>query len=121
MARSDFITQLQALGYNVEDKGGNRLAFRYIIPLGRYAGQDIWLGFEVGEDFPATPPGGPHVSPRLLPLNNTQGVPHPIGAIHESTFGEGWEYWSRPFPVWPDTDRTVIAYMRHIRRLFDTQ
>ena len=121
MTRSDFITQLQTLGYGVEERGGNRLAFRYTIPLGTYAGQEVLLGFEVGEDFPATPPGGPHVSPRLLPLNNAPGAQHPTGAIHESPFGVDWEYWSRPFPGWPNTDRTVNAYMRHIRHLLDSQ
>lgn len=120
MARSDFIAQIKAMGYEVEDKGENRLAFPYTIPIGRFAGQQIKLGFVVGDDFPMTPPSGPHISPRLLPLNPAQ-VPHPVGGIHASNFGEDWEYWSRPFPNWAGTNRTASAYMRHIRHLFDTQ
>ena len=121
MSRSDFITQLQSLGYQIEELGGNRLCFCYVIPVGKFMGQEICLGFLVGDDFPVTPPSGPHVSPRLLPLNTTSKS-HPDGGIHDSKdFGPDWEYWSRPFPKWAGTDRTVKTYMGHIRRLFDTQ
>lgn len=120
MARSDFIAQMKAMGYEVEELGGRRIAFPYIIPVGRFAGQQIKMGFEVGEDFPLTPPSGPHLSPQLLPLNPAQ-LPHPAGGIHSSNFGGDWEYWSRPFPNWAGTNRTANDYMRHIRHLFDTQ
>lgn len=108
------------MGFEVEDLGGNKLAFRYTIPVGSRANQEIRLGFIVQDDFPANPPSGAHVSPRLLPLNPAQG-PHPNGGIHESReFGADWEYWSRPFPDWGLTDHTVRTYMAHIRHLFDT-
>jgi hypothetical protein len=129
MARKDFVDQLLALGYKPEERGENRLAFRYTIPIGRLAGQEIWLGFVVGDDFSVNPPGGPHVSPRLLPLHPSNDLPHPQGGVHESPFDaaqggapktELWEYWSRPFHGWAGTDRTVRAYMGHIRNLFTT-
>lgn len=120
MARQDFITQLQQLGYTVEDRGENRIAFPYKVPVGRFLGQDIWLGFVVGDDFPLNPPSGPHVSPQLLPLNTVTNV-HPAGGIHPSLFGPEWEYWSRPFPEWHTTDRSVRTYLSHIRHLVDTQ
>jgi hypothetical protein len=130
MARKDFINQLEAMGYRVEDHGENRVAFRYKIPVGRFAGQEIWLGFVVPDDFPASPPTGPHVSPRLLPIHPGQDLPHPQGGVHESPFNaatnggsktEQWEYWSRPFHRWPNTDHTVKDYMAHIRNLFASQ
>ena len=120
MAQQDFITQLQALGYTVTEYGGNRVAISYIVPLGTFADREIMLGFEVPGDFPLTPPSGPHISPRLLP-NNTAANVHPAGGVHDSGFGPDWHYWSRPFPDWQRTERTVRVYLAHIRHLFDTQ
>jgi hypothetical protein len=119
MARGDFITELQKLGYTAEDLGDNKLALPYTIPVGRLISQKIRLGFVVTDDFPVNPPSGPHVSPRLLPINPNGGV-HPNCGIHESPFGADWEYWSRPFNNWGSTDHTVRAYMAHIRHLFET-
>lgn len=120
MARQDFINQLRAMGHEVEEPGGNRLTFAYTIPVGKRANQEIKLGFEVADDFSANPPSGPHVSPRILPLDNTKD-PHPKGGVHESpNFGSDWEYWSRPFPNWSSTDRTVSTYMAFVRYLFET-
>jgi hypothetical protein len=120
MGPQDFITQLRALGHEVAEKDNNRIVFPYTVPVGKYEGQTLTLGFVVPSDFPATPPSGPHVSPRVLPLNS-QGD-HPGGRIHKSDqFGEGWEYWSRPFPGWKNTDRTAREYMAFIRKLFLTQ
>lgn len=120
MAKQDFINQLTQLGYTVEDLSNNKIAFKYVIPLGRLADQEIKLGFLVQNDFPANPPSGPHVSPRLLPIN-PQGGSHPNCGIHESKeFGQEWEYWSRPFPDWGKTNHTVKTYMAHIKHLFET-
>lgn len=120
MARQDFINQLRELGHEVDDLGNNHVAINYVIPIGRLADQNIRLGFIVGDDFPANPPSGPHVSPRLLPIN-PQGGSHPNCGIHESNqFGPEWEYWSRPFPDWGRTDHTVRTYIAFVRRLFET-
>ncbi len=120
MARSEFINELTQMGYKVEDTENNKVIFQYVIPVGRLAGQQIQLGFIVTDDFPLTPPSGPHILPRLLPINTTHGA-HPDHGIHPSDdFGPDWEYWSRPFPDWEKTDRSVKAYLRHIRHLFDT-
>src|SRR5262245_4593733 len=100
MARKDFIKQLEELGYTLEERGHGLLAFRYTIELGKFAGQEILLGLMVSDDFPATPPTGPNVSPELLP-QNTICRTHPEGGIHPSWhFGKGWQYWSRPFYNW---------------------
>lgn len=120
MAKQDFINQLTSLGYKVEDLGSNKIEFKYAIPIGRLADQEIKLGFLIQDDFPANPPSGPHVSPRLLPINPQSGT-HPNCGIHESEqFGPEWEYWSRPFPDWGRTDHTARTYMAFVRRLFET-
>ncbi len=119
MAVQDFIDGLKAMGYQPESRGDKLVAFRYAIPVGKFLGQEIWLGFQVNDGFPLNPPSGPHVSPCLLP-HNPQGGTHPNCGVHNSPFGEGWQYWSRPFPGWPKTKRDTPSYMAHIRHLFDT-
>ena len=121
MARADFIAQLQALGHQVQDLGQNRLSFPYTVPVGKFADREIQLGFIVADDFPMNAPSGPHISPPPLPFHPQQNVPHPVGGVHPSPFGQDWQYWSRPFHPWPQTDRTVKAYMAFIRQLFATQ
>lgn len=120
MSRKDFIDGLRAFGYDVEEKPDGRVIFPYEVPLGKFMGEKIKLGFQVNDDFPANPPSGPHVSPRLLPLKS--GGEHPDGQIHPSpSFGDDWEYWSRPYPEWNRTDKSVKSYMAHVRHLFDKQ
>ena len=121
MARADFITQLQTLGYQVQDRDGNHLSFPYTVPVGKFADREIQLGFAVNDDFPMNPPSGPHLSPAFLPEHPGNDLPHPAGGVHTSPFGQGWQYWSRPFHEWPATDRSVRAYMAFIRHLFETQ
>jgi hypothetical protein len=117
-----FLEQLRELGYEIEECGGDRIAFTYTIPVGKFRGQEVRLGLLVPRDFPASPPTGPHVSPHLLPLC-PRGGKHPREGVHPSpAFGEGWQYWSRPFlQSWPGTERDVRAYMAFIRKLFETQ
>lgn len=119
MARKDFIDGLRALGLEPQELEGQRVVLRYRIPVGAFIGQEIMLGFTVGDDFPFNPPTGPRVSPRLFPIHPGPDIPHPHGGVHEAKeYGESWEYWSRPFAGWAATDRSVAAYMRHIRDLF---
>jgi hypothetical protein len=121
MARKHFVEQLKAMGFSVEEIGEDRVAFPFTVAVGKFAGKEIRLGFVVPGDFPDTPPSGPHISPQLLPFNNTSQK-HPEGGIHKSDpFGQDWQYWSRPCPNWATTDRSVRAYMAHIVHLFDTQ
>lgn len=117
MARQHFIEQLKELGYAVDERGSEQVAIAYTIPVGRFAKKTIRLGFKVGNDFPANPPSGPHVSPHLLPINNKDKT-YPLGGIHDSPFGPDWQYWSRPYNGWNQTDRTARTYLAHIRRLF---
>ena len=120
MAYEDFLTGLTALGYAPKELARGRVTIDYTILSGRFAGKQITLGLRVNDDFPANPPGGPLVSPRLLPINPAT-VPHPDGGVHEANeFGADWQYWSRPHAAWPTTDRTVRTYMLHIQSLFAT-
>lgn len=119
MASSIFIEQLRQLGNTVVESGNNKICFDYTIPVGRLIGKNIKLGFVVADDFPFSPPSGPHVSPQLLPINPISGT-HPYCGVHTSDFGNDWQYWSRPFNGWANTDRTVKTYMAYIRKLFET-
>ena len=121
MARSDFIDQLKELGYEVTDHGDGKVSVPYAIPLGKFADQQIRLGFVIPQDFNLTPPTGPHISPKLLPANPSAG-PHPLHGIQDkSPFGLEWQYWSRPLQHWAQTKRTVKDVLAHVKHLFDTQ
>ena len=130
-----FMAQLEAMGYEPEllnggaALSGDVLVFEYEVEAGPLAGERVRLGLRPPTDFPMTPPGGPLVSPRILPINPNQGSGHPRGAVHVAETGGlhdpggDWEYWSRPFPTppgWASTKRDVRAYLGHVRTLFAT-
>jgi len=120
MARTDFISQLQALHYTVQEPAPGFVSFEYEIPVGKFQGQKVEIGLEVTNSFPLNPPPGPHFSPHLLPVTGGGGS-HPYGAIHNSPLGPNWQYWSRPFVNhWNHTDKTVKTYLAHIRNLLAT-
>ena len=127
MGPATFIDQLRALGYEPSVvQIPDIVAFPYEIEVGPLAGETIMLAFKVPRDFGLTPPSGPLVSPHVMPITNGAGGGHPHGAVHPAGVGGlndpggTWQYWSRPFPNWPNTSRDVAAYLTHIRRLFDT-
>jgi hypothetical protein len=110
MGAAEFARQLRDLGYQVTELPGGAVTFPYDVPVGSLAGTTITLGFIVQPDFPVTPPGGPCVRPALG---------HPAGNVSVmAQLGMDWEYWSRPFPDWPGSGRSVRAYMAHVRHLF---
>jgi hypothetical protein len=121
MAVEDFTSQLRALGYDPIVGPGNFVSFDYEILMGPLRGKCIRLGFQDPSQFPLNPPGGPCVSPRLLPLRGGNTPPlegiHAVGAPIDP-HGE-WEYWSRPFHGWEKTSRKVTDYLAHINSLFD--
>lgn len=86
-----------------------------MVPIGRFAGEPVQIGLIVPPDFPRTPPSGPHLVPRLIGLHG--GGP---GGVHNSDFGMGWEYWSRPYQNWGRDGRDVSAYLAFLRSLFAT-
>lgn len=104
----EFSRQAAALGLDGVRQEGHRVFFTIELPAGQYAGQSREICAEVPTDFPLTPPPGPHVRPATV---------HPAGAVQASPVGDDWIYWSRPAPNWA-TDRSVRAWVRHVRSLF---
>lgn len=102
-----FLAALTAEGYTVTEQSGFAV-FSYTIEVGSRAGEQVKIGLEIPGDWPLSSPHGPHLSPRLG---------HPAGAVHASLLGSDWEHWSRPAPNWA-TDRSMRAYLRHLRTLF---
>jgi hypothetical protein len=122
---ADFMAQLRGEGFSPELRHDVFVVFDYEVPLGRHAGEHVELALQVPTDWPVTPPTGPFVSPRLLPINPSSGRGRPWDAVHEAAprglaDPEGrWEYWSRPYLDWENTDQTAKAYLRHLLTLFD--
>jgi len=115
--KMEFDKQLRELGFAVDEQPNDRISFTYIVGHGRFEGREVRLGFHVPPDFPRTPPSGPHISPRLLPLNPNAAA-HP-DRVHESDFGQDWEYLSRPYQAWTGK-RTVAQYLAYIEKLLAT-
>jgi hypothetical protein len=116
--REEFERQLQEIHVVIlPSPGAGRTLIDYRPRGGRFKDQAIRLGFEVPPDFPRNPPGGPHVSPRLLPINPSAPA-HPERTA-DSSFGPDFQYWSRPFPNWKERGGAA-AYMGWVDHLFDT-
>lgn len=113
-----FARELREAGIEPEARDDVRITFPYTIELGRFAGTDVIVGLEVAGDFPRNPPGGPHISPRLIV--DQGATPGGAGGTNLSPFGSDFEYWSRPYSGWGRDGMTVRAYLAHLRRLFDT-
>ncbi len=119
MAKADFINQLQALGYTVQEPLPDFVQFEFEIPVGRLQGQRVQMAFQMDNSFPVNCPPGPHFKPQLLPITGGGGA-QPYGAVHASALGGEWEYWSRPFKDWGRTDKTAKTYLAHIKNLLAT-
>lgn len=119
MGRQSFIDEVTALGYLPEHLGEGKICFPFPIMIGPKAGKNVRLGLEIAEDYPLNPPGGPHFSETLMPIN-TSGGSHPYASIHPSSFGEGWQYWSRPMHHWTRTKRRASDIIAHVNRLLET-
>ena len=119
MGRQKFMDEVAALGHAPENLGDGRICFGFHVSVGPRAGRDVRLGFVIGEDYPLNPPGGPHFSPLLMPMNPTGGA-HPHAGIHPSPFGDGWQYWSRPMHHWARTGRRASDVLAHVHQLLAT-
>lgn len=119
-----FAAQLRAAGYDVTELPDGHVRFPYTVKGGKHAGLELEMGFVVPEDFPLTPPPGPHINKLLHP--NKGGGTHPTGGIHPSPshgkqFGPDWQYWSRPHKKWAEGPRTAVRYMAFIEKLWASQ
>lgn len=104
----EFERQAHLLGLTRVGREGRRVMFDLEVPDGSYAGQTRRVCAEVPDDFPLAAPPGPHISPATI---------HTGGAVQASPIGPDWTYWSRPMPNWA-ADRSVKAWVRHVRSLF---
>ena len=118
MGIQDFENQLKDLGFHPFYPQQGFIAFEYEIPVGSYVGECIQLAFKVPNNFPATPPHGPHVKPHFFPIVGGGNGQHPYGGVHKSELGEEWQHWSRQFNEWNNMDRSVKTYLAFIRKLF---
>lgn len=110
--KSDFVNQLTALGFAVQEPTPNQVMFQYTPEIGRNAGKEVWLGFQIGDEFPAACPPGPHFK------SIGEDWINPENAIkNHNNFGSDWHYWSRPHPNWTSTNLTAREYMAHIKNL----
>lgn len=123
-----FLIGLQRMGYQPHLLQGkpDHIVFDYAVETGSKAGAHVRVGLIVPPDFPASPPSGPHVSPRVFPINTAGAHPHGrIWADQARPFADGeggeWEYWSRPCSDWATRPKTVAAYMNHLWNLWDSQ
>lgn len=116
--KDEFEAQLRALGHEPRREGKGMTSFPYVVPAGKLAGTSVRLAFDVPMDFDRTPPSGPHLSPRALPMNpGAAGHPERVA---DSALGPDWQYLSRPYPDWGTRGRSVECYMAFIRHLFAT-
>jgi len=118
MGRSEFIDELKARVGDVQDHGNGRVSFAFMPEFGRCVGQAFRIGYEIPIDYPASPPSGVHVLPRIFP--NCPGTKHPSDGISDSPLGPEWHFWSRSMPHWKETKRSVKDVLDHLWRLFDT-
>ncbi len=112
MARIDFIDQLKALGYEPQELNNGMVEISYTTQIGKNAGITLKLAFQVSDDFPMNCPPGPHFKSVGI-----EGWIEPQNNIHISPLGTEWRYWSRPFPDWNRTQKTVKVYLAHIKNL----
>jgi hypothetical protein len=118
-----FVKELGDLGYEADQQASFAI-FDYFIEVGPRAGSSVKIAVNAA-GHPHSPPSGPFVSPRLLPVR-ADGSPAPLGGVHPADGRDGfsdpngtWEYWSRPFNEWDAAGRSARAYVEiHLRRLF---
>ncbi len=111
--------ELQELGYNPTKPRADMVAFEFEVPLGRFKGRTIQIALQAPK-FPQIPPSGPYIKPCLLPAKN--GGTHPSGGIlNRNIPNNQWQYWSRPFKDWNETDKSMKTYVAFLRTLFDFQ
>lgn len=118
MAEDIAIKQLEAMGYQPISHPNGVVGFQFVIPHGKFRGQQVEIALQV-PNFPDAPPPGPNIKPFLLPINPNNGA-HPYFGVYARKIPDaGFQYWSRPFQGWDQTDKTMEVYIAFLRTLFD--
>jgi hypothetical protein len=112
-----FLIDLSDLGYSAEKLAGtdnqNYAVIRnFDIPVGRFQGQIIDLGFPVPNDYPRLIGTSIHIRsvPQLLEYTDT--IPN-VRNIITSALGSEWRYWSFRLEVTPGNTTLSIIYQIH--------
>lgn len=115
--------QLSELGYEVisypdhPQYPGGFIAIKFMVPVGRFRGQEIEVAFNASQ-FPLVPPSGPYIKPYLLPIKG--GNVLPFDGIHERQVPTGeFQYWSRPYHDWASTGQNMRTYLAFLKTLLD--
>lgn len=114
MARIDFIDQLKALGFETQELNQSIVSIKYVIPIGKNRGKQVSIGFAVQDDFPMNCPAGLHFN-----ASGTSDWKEARQNVSDSPLGSGWRYWSRLFPDWNRTDRSVKTFLAHVRNILN--
>lgn len=110
--------QLSELGYMPSIIDNRFVVFNFRVPLGKFKDRKIEIALEAPQ-FPLNPPSGPYIKPHLMPISGGGGV-HPNGGIHQRNLpSQEFQYWSRPFPNWNNSEKNAKEYLAFIRTLFD--
>lgn len=124
MGNQEIIKQLTDLGYEtkiypeIQGYPGGFVSFIFKVPHGRYKDQEIEVALNAPQ-FPLIPPSGPYISPQLLPIRPSGPLP-PFDGIHDRKVPTAsFQYWSRPFNGWNESDKTIKEYIGFLRTLFD--
>jgi hypothetical protein len=119
MGTDEMEKQLKAMGYTpVKYTTGDFISFLYKVPHGQFKGQEIEVALQAPQ-FPDIPPSGPYIKPLLLPFKG-DGNQHPYDGVHDRKIPTPeFQYWSRPFPGWDETEKTMEVYLSFLRRLLD--
>ncbi|HEY3388268.1 MAG TPA: E2/UBC family protein [Prolixibacteraceae bacterium] len=112
--------QLCDLGYSSSVVNNQFVVFNYKIPTGRFIDQEVEIALEAPQ-FPLNPPSGPYIKPHIMPITGGGGE-HPNGGIHKRDMPTSeFQYWSRPFSNWNNSEKNAKEYLAFIRTLFDFQ
>jgi hypothetical protein len=118
--RDEFERQLRELEREPTCLQVGWLSFAHRISSGNFKGREVVVALQVPDDFPSTPPSGPHVKPRLRP--NSSADKHP-DRVADSPLGAEWMYLSRPYREpglkWT-TKRGVKGYLDFVTWLLET-
>lgn len=118
-AIEDVIALLRARGLDademeVKSEPNSRFVVlrQFEIEVGRLSGTRADIAIRLPRDFPVSGPTGIDTKPHICQI--TGGQPN---AIHNSSVGAEWAYWSRPFAEWPNSAKDIDAVMGWFRRV----
>jgi len=110
--------QLSVLGYSSTIIDNRFVVFNFKVPTGRFKDKEIEIALEAPQ-FPLNPPSGPYIKPHIMPITGGGGE-HPNGGIHQMNLPTSeFQYWSRPFQNWNNSEKNAKEYLSFIRTLFD--